>query len=314
MSFSVIINTKEPFPIITLLDQQTTCQAEIYAFGGLLNSFSIFAKGKNTNVIDGFISVADAIENISNGFKSAKLSPFVCRMNQGKYSYNNQSFKIEKFYLPPHAIHGLIYDALYEIVSTTIDENKAEVVLQYTYNSMDKGYPFNFTTEIIWKLEANQKLSVTTNVQHNNTHEIPFADGWHPYFNLGTSVDECSLQFDSNTMIEFDETLIPTGKKQEDNRFFTGKSLLGIELDNCFELNDTKQPACILQNKNFKLTIQPDKSYPYLQVYTPPHRQSLAIENLSAAPDAFNNGMGLLLLKPNEQYSFTTSYILNVLH
>ncbi|MBC7586862.1 MAG: aldose 1-epimerase, partial [Chitinophagaceae bacterium] len=223
MSFSVIINTKERYPIVTLLDQQTTCQAEIYAFGGLLNSFSIFAKGKKTNVIDGFISVADAIENISNGFKSAKLSPFVCRMNQGKYSYNNQSFKIEKFYLPPHAIHGLIYDALYEIVSTKVDENKAEVVLQYTYNSIDKGYPFNYTTEIIWKLEANQKLSVTTNVQHNNTHEIPFADGWHPYFNLGTSVDECSLQIDSNTMIEFDETLIPTGKKLEDNRFFTGK-------------------------------------------------------------------------------------------
>lgn len=313
MPFEINVLSNEQHPMIVLKDTATNCEAEIYAFGGLLNSFSIIAKGKKTNVIDGFVSVADAIENSNNGFKSAKLSPFVCRMNKGEYAFNNQSFKIEKFYLEPHAIHGLIYDAVYEIVSAKADENKAEVVMQYTYNSIDKGYPFNYTTEIIWKLEANQTLYVTTNIHNNNPQEIPFTDGWHPYFNLGTSVDECSLQFDSNIMIEFDETLIPTGKKLEDNRFINGQSIKGIELDNCFELNDTKQPTCILQNKDFKLTIQPDKSYPYLQVYTPPHRQSIAIENLSAAPDAFNNGMGLLLLKPNQQYSFTTSYTLKLL-
>ncbi len=313
MPFEITVLTHQQYPVIVLKDTAANADVEIYAFGGLLNAFSIMVNGQPTNVIDGFSSVADAVENISNGFKSAKLSPFVCRMDKGEHQFNNQLLKIEKFYLHPHAIHGLIYDAVYKIVSTKANGNKAEVMLEYTYNSLDKGYPFNYATQIIWTLEAQQKLSVTTNVQHNNPHEIPFADGWHPYFKLGATVDGCTLQFNSNTLIEFDGTLVPTGVKLEDARFINGQPLKGIELDNCFELNSTGQPACTLRNNELELLIEPDASYPYLQVYTPPHRQSIAIENLSAVPDAFNNGMGLLLLKPNEQYSFTTSYTLNVI-
>jgi len=43
-------------------------------------------------------------------------------------------------------------------------------------------------------------------------------------------------------------------------------------------------------------------------VYTPPHRKSIAIENLSAAPDVFNNKMGLQVLEPDEQATFATIY------
>jgi aldose 1-epimerase len=45
-----------------------------------------------------------------------------------------------------------------------------------------------------------------------------------------------------------------------------------------------------------------------LQIYTPEDRKSIAIENLSSAPDAFNNGMGLLVLEPGETKMFTTTY------
>ena len=58
------------------------------------------------------------------------------------------------------------------------------------------------------------------------------------------------------------------------------------------------------------LTIAPDKHYPYLQIYTPPHRKSIAIENLTSAPDSFNNGIGLLVIEPNHTLEFSTTYIL----
>ena len=70
-----------------------------------------------------------------------------------------------------------------------------------------------------------------------------------------------------------------------------------------------RDPAAKLQ-----LEISPDKSYPYLQIYTPPQRESIAFENLSAAPDAFNNGMGLITLKKDQSASFTTTYQLRSLH
>jgi aldose 1-epimerase len=57
-----------------------------------------------------------------------------------------------------------------------------------------------------------------------------------------------------------------------------------------------------------KLIVDPENSYPILQIYTPLSRKSIAIENLTGAPDNFNNGIGLLFLDPKKEYSFTTSY------
>jgi aldose 1-epimerase len=65
--------------------------------------------------------------------------------------------------------------------------------------------------------------------------------------------------------------------------------------------------------QKIQVEIHPDKSYPYLQIYTPPHRNSIAIENLSAAPDVFNNGMGAKVLAPNETANFTTTYTITLL-
>jgi aldose 1-epimerase len=50
------------------------------------------------------------------------------------------------------------------------------------------------------------------------------------------------------------------------------------------------------------------KNYPYLQVYTPDHRRSIAIENLSSPPDSFNNLMGLITLGPEDSATFHLQY------
>jgi aldose 1-epimerase len=75
-------------------------------------------------------------------------------------------------------------------------------------------------------------------------------------------------------------------------------------------LNDFDKAACVIKDEGKGLSVEifPDKSYPYLQIYTPEDRKSIAIENLSSAPDAFNNGMGLLVLEPGETKVFTTTY------
>ncbi len=308
MRFSVSINNQQAHPIIHLKDKLTNCQAEIYAFGGLINSFTLPLKGKLHNCIDGFSSVADARKNISNSFKSAKLSPFVCRMKKGTYSFNKQQFIVHKHYLGEHAIHGLIYDAQYKVKEFEATATAAMVKLVYTYKSADQGYPFAFEIELIWSLSIGNKVSVTTKILHQNKESIPYADGWHPYFTLGGKVDNCNLQFNSNTQLVFDNALLPTGKKKKDNRFINGCLLKDIFLDNSFEFTDKQINQCVLQNKQLKLTIEPDNSYPILQIYTPISRKSIAIENLTGAPDNFNNGMGLLILESNKQYSFTTAY------
>jgi len=235
-------------------------------------------------------------------------------MRQGKYRFEEKDHTVQKHFLAGHAIHGLLYDAVFKIVSAGSDLSGAHVILEYIYEGSDPGYPYPYKMRINWKLEAGNRLTASTTVSHTNQKAIPLADGWHPYFTLGGSVDEWTLQFDSDCQLEYDADLLPTGKKFKDDRFINGTSLRGIQLDNSFELSTAiAHPTCILQNEKFRLTIEPDKSYPILQVYIPPHRKSIAIENLSGAPDNFNNGMGLILLPPGVLKTFTTSYtIMNI--
>lgn len=314
MAFEIHVSGIAREQAIVLQDTTSGAYAEIYCVGALLNNFSLPLNGAAFNVIDAFASPAEAAADITNGFKSAKLSPFTCRMNKGEYTFAQQDYKIEKFYLPPHAIHGIIYDAVYEVKQTSATEEGAAVTLHYHYPGFDAGYPFCYDVTVEWQLQTGNRLSVTTTVQHNNDTAIPMADGWHPYFKLDVPVDECSLQFTSDTQLEFDETLLPTGKSLPDTRFASATSLNGVFLDNCFVVdNKATAPACVYSSSKLKLTITPGTTYPYLQIYTPPHRQSIAIENLSAPPDAFNNKISLLHAEKNTSYQFTTTYTIETI-
>jgi len=314
MSFEVFVDHLQNSPVITLKDHQNQTTAEIYAFGGILNAFSLNIDEKNQNLVAGFDSVSDAKENITNGFKSAKLSPFVCRMGFGKYNWEEEPFQIEKWFLGKHAIHGIIYDAVYQIQTTKADENSASVELYYSYPGNEKGYPFPYLIQLLWKLEKGNKLSVTTTITNASVVAIPISDGWHPYFTLGDSVNNYNLQIDTTQQVEFDTDLIPTGKLIKDERFIKGQLLNGLFLDNCFLLDKTiKHPKCVLSNKKIQLIIEPTINYPYMQFYTPDDREKIAIENLSSAPDAFNNKMGLHKLEPQDTINFSTSYTAAIL-
>ncbi len=314
MPFIVISQGAAADRTIILQNADRSCEAEIYCFGGLLNAFRIQTSRGFINTVDAFASTRDAQEHITNGFKSAKLSPYPCRMQEGRYQYKGQEYKVEKFYMKQHAIHGIIYDAVYHVEATSSDEHQASVVLAYAYKGTDKGYPFPFDVRIEWTLHKNNKLTATTTVINRSDMTIPFAEGWHPYFKLDAPVDECTLQFDAPTMLEFDETLVPTGQLLPDDRFLSPRLMKNVELDNCFVLDPlTTHAGCVLSSQQLRLSITPAKSYPYLQIYTPPHRQSIAIENLSGAPNTFNNGIGLQLLEKDQPAVFSTTYCLETL-
>jgi len=153
MSFEVTIDHSTSHPIIVLKDLQTETSAEIYSFGGLLNAFNILKDGQLINIVAGFDSIDDARNEITNGFKSAKLSPFVCRMAEGKFEWNEDQWQVEKWFLGKHAIHGLLYDAVYQIQSSRADANSASVELYYSYPGNEKGYPYPYMIQLLWKLE-----------------------------------------------------------------------------------------------------------------------------------------------------------------
>lgn len=300
------------FNKIILTDQSSGATAEIIpSCGAILHAFNVIKNDRSINVIDSYSSYDDFIKNVTSaGFKGCKLSPFVCRVKNAEYTYGENKYKLEKFIQNSDALHGELFDKPFEIISEDADESGASVTVKYRYEKEDPGYPFIYECIVTWKLEGDHKLRVTTECHNLDEGLIPMQDGWHPYFSLGDKIDDLHLEFQSMEIVDF-ENLIPTGTKTEYDAFNSLKKLGDIAFDNCFTLNlDTCQPMCVLRNitEKIQVEIHPSESYPYLQIYTPAHRKSIAIENLSGAPDAFNNGMGVQTLEAGQSSVYEVVY------
>lgn len=283
----------------------------IPAAGGILNALSLKKDGHTIQVIDGYRDADEWKSLHTQGFRSAKLSPFVCRILNGRYTWKGKEYQLEKFLLKGSALHGLLFDAPFEVIENAEGNQYAGSELKYVYQGTDPGYPFSYDCYIRYRLEDNNTLSVVTAIHNRSNTAIPIADGWHPYFSFGGPIDNLLLTIHSHEELEYDEQLIPTGKLIPTDRWQHTAPVGSEPIDNGYLLDFTRsQPMCTLKDPVSGTTIGfiPDASYPYLQLYTPPHRRSIAIENLSAAPDALNNKMGLIILEPDHTKKFTVKY------
>ena len=180
MSFHVSEQGEAEHKIILLEDKSSGTKAELYAFGALLNGFILSHKETERNIIEGYQNTDDAIRNITPSFQGAKLSPFVCRLKEGQYTFGNTKHKIEKYYYYREALHGLIYDAVFSVLETGITDDSAFVVLSYDYDMNDAGYPFFYRLQVTYRLRSGNDLSISTKVTNLSAVSIPMCDGWHP--------------------------------------------------------------------------------------------------------------------------------------
>lgn len=295
-----------------LTDLTTTAFADVLPQHGMLfHAFQVPVNGGLFNVIDNYASKEILEKQIGLSYKGCKMSPFVCRIPAGRYSFLGKSYELENKFTDGAAIHGLLSDKNFEVMETRTDSNGAIISGRYEYKNEDQGYPFHYVCEITYTLSKSFELIIHTSITNYDSHEIPVADGWHPYFTLGGKVDDCLLQFNSTQVLEFDERLVPTGNIIHYNDFSKLAMIGSRKLDNCFLLRVVEEgPCCVLKTptNNLSLCIYTNEQYPFLQVYIPEHRNSIAIENLSGAPDCFNNRMGLHLLEPGSTKKFEVSY------
>jgi aldose 1-epimerase len=312
MSFQIAQQQMNGLPLVSLYDETTDNTVSIIpAAGALLQSWLLPHQGGYHELIDGYRDLAHLQDELSLSYRGSKLSPFACRIEHGRYTYRGQVFEFPEKFIDGNAIHGLLYSAVFELVDMYHDEEQASVLLKHNYNGENPAYPFPYRCEIRYTLLPQQRLQVETTVINLSHQDMPLQDGWHPYFNLGGSIDTYLMQWQVAAQVDMNESLIPNGQLTISDLFHSSAPLENRKLDTCFLLAEqiigaavtVKQPETGLQ-----LSIYPSEQYPFLQVYTPDHRKSIAIENLSGAPDCFNNKMGLVLLPPGDAMTFTVHY------
>lgn len=109
--FAADTNTNDGFKMIVLTDLSSNTYAEIVPHcGGILHSFNVMHNHSLLNVIDSYDSLEDFESNVATkGFKSCKLSPFACRINNARYRFGEKEYMVGKFLLNGSALHGLLF-------------------------------------------------------------------------------------------------------------------------------------------------------------------------------------------------------------
>ncbi len=295
-------------PVYRLHNTNTQEYAEIFpACGGILNALVLQMPQGLFNVIDGFTNQADFIVNNSSSFKSNILFPFPNRIRQGTYTFENKTYTLPiNFAAEQNAIHGLTYDKEFTIHRTHEDQNHAALQLAYSYTGDIAGFPFPFAISVTYTLSAHG-LTIHTECTNIGTRAFPFGFGWHHYFKVSDTLVHTALQVPTTELLEVDSAMIPTGNSQPYKIFTLLQALNSTQLDTCFTVEQNKAIDIRLVDTSTtnSIAIQYQAiDFPYVQIYTPPHGTSIAIEPMTCAPNAFNNGLGLRIAEPQKTYRF----------
>ena len=267
--------------------------------GSCLNTFTI-----NGQEILVAATTLKEIEDLTiDAFAGAQLFPYPNRIKDGKYKVGCETYQLPKNDTTyDNSLHGLTYNKPFQVIN--IDENKGNINLKYEYNCDDAGYPFHVIIENSFQLSENS-LSITTTLENKSLKTIPIGHGWHPYFKMDKGVDNVYLQIPTTELYSLDQHMIPTGKTKYYDLFSKSSKIASTKFDHCFKIKNNSVFTAQLINPEKNLTISLlTEGYPYLQVYIPPQRDSIALEPQTSIPDAFNNKIGAIDLKSNQKVNF----------
>ena len=227
-------------------------------------------------------------------FNSAILFPFVNRLHRGIYSFQNKTYRLFKNKEDEgHAIHGLVYDKTFKMLSFTEKDTKLQ--LNHSYNEMEpnEGFPFKYSIFLTYTFQPNA-LSLNVCVKNEDEITFPFTIGWHPYF-FSDDLYNSSFVLNRNSKIYFDAQF----NYQIHETKHSSLKIKDDKFDDCYLLDSNEIK---FETPTYSLKIENKSDSNYLQIYTPKNRNFIALEPQTGVANNFNNGLGLMTLKPSESF------------
>jgi aldose 1-epimerase len=251
------------------------------------------------------LSNEDMIEN--EHFAGVKLIPFAGRITDATYRFRNNTYKLKVNSTNNFAIHGFFFQKPFQLFKTTVQDNAASVVLVSVHDGKTKGYPFRFEVRLTYKLEGGS-FTCITEIRNTDTRPLPIGDGWHPYFKTIGHIRRLQLSLPPHAVVEVTPLKVATGAMRKPVTRRSVISMADKTLDSVFDFGKKRQrvTTSLLDRKlGLKVELWQDSGagkYRYLILYRPLSGTSVAIEPWTSAPDAFNNNMGLITLRPGARF------------
>lgn len=239
------------------------------------------------------------------------LAPWPNRVRDGRWELDGVPQQLD-LTDPGHgaASHGLLRNTAYRAVERTA----GSVTLAATVFPQH-GWPFLLETRVRYEVVADG-LVVTHEVVNAGSGRAVWAVGAHPYLRVGeTPLDDCVVTVAGAETLDLDERLLPVGSRlvAGDDDLRTGRRVAEVAVDRAYgDLANAEARADVARLEapdGARTTLWADPAFRWVQAFAlrsfpgaDGPRTAVALEPMTAPPDALNSGRDLVWLEPGESW------------
>ena len=242
------------------------------------------------------------------------LAPWPNRVRDGRWTLDGEAQQLDLTEVARGgALHGLLRFTDYAIRGQVPDAATLGALILPQH-----GWPFILDTWVRYALEPDG-ITVTHGVRNLSARRAPWAVGTHPFLRVGdVPVEQLTLTAPAASYFVVDERLNPTAEQpvtpEVDLR--TPRVVGELDLDTAYGGLTHSDPAAghgdsawLDAPDGSRTTLWQDLDWGYLQVFTTDefprdgvHGRAVAVEPMTAPPDALNSGQGLVWLDPDSSW------------
>lgn len=224
----------------------------------------------------------------------AILLPYANRVRNARYLWEGKEYNLPKNN-GEHSIHGITRELEWNLGK--MRKNKG----MCTLNLSSSSYPTDLFLKVIFEI-SRTAFKTSIEAENKGPRTAPFMAGMHPYFNFTDSWTIESLQ--NLLRLNYESGYFPDGSMTP-VKPMTLSSTSGISFDNTYLTNSTPT----LAGGDRKIRIE-TTNMPYLVLYNGKYagKISVAAEPMSAAPDSYNNGLGLVSIPPGSSFRCSATF------
>lgn len=210
-----------------------------------------------------------------------------------------------------NANHGLLSETRYRVASVDTNALRLEAPIRGR-----PGYPFHLETAVEYRLVADG-VRVHHEITNAGERTAPVAVGAHPYLRIGNAPSrDLEIRIRASAMLDLDERNIPNG--------VSSVVAAGCDLRDWMPLDDVVRHGCfaalelsdglvrhgLRDRSGVEVELWADAAFGFAQLYVTDALPGLgtgelavAIEPMTAPPNALRSGIGLTWLEPGERWS-----------
>ncbi len=196
-----------------VLSNANGMKMEVITYGGIITSLQVPDRnGVSGDIVLGFDSLEEYLDE--HPYFGAIIGRFGNRISNGSFTLDGREYHLAKN-LGKHHLHGGTEGFDRKVWNAEIIEAKAGTGLQLSYTSPDgeEGYPGNLSVKVTYILTEDDSLIIRYDAASDATTVLNLTQ--HSYFNLNgvnSDIHDHLAEFKSQSIVETDEDLIPTGR------------------------------------------------------------------------------------------------------